>query len=136
MQKITVTAVIDADADTVWACWTTPDHIIKWNHASDDWHCPRVTNDLRVGGKYTARMEARDGSFGFDFDVVYNEVRLGERLAYTMLDGRAAVVDFEDLGDKARVTTTFDAEDQNDPEMQRAGWQSILYNFKKYVEAR
>lgn len=133
-KKITISTTVAAGVDKVWEYWTKPEHITKWNFASDDWQCPRAENDLRAGGKYKARMEAKDGSFGFDFEAVYDEVIDRKKITYTMGDGRQATTDFEDLGGQTRVTTTFDAEGVNDPEMQRAGWQAILDNFKKYAE--
>jgi uncharacterized protein YndB with AHSA1/START domain len=132
--KITVDATISADTNKVWDFWTKPEHITKWNFAIDDWQCPRAENDLRVGGKYFARMEAKDGSFGFDLEAIYNEVVDQKKLTYTMSDGRQAATTFENLDGTTRVTTIFDAESVNDVEMQRAGWQAILNNFKKYVE--
>ncbi len=132
--KITVEATIAAGAEKVWDAWTKPEHITKWNFAADDWHCPKAENDLRVGGKYSARMEAKDESFGFDFEAVYDEVIDQEKITYTMSDGRQATTDFENLGDTTKVTTTFDAENENDIEMQKAGWQAILNSFKNYVE--
>ena len=134
--KITVSSTIDATSDNVWDYYTKPEHITQWNAASDDWQCPRAENDLRPGGKYAARMEAKDGSFGFDFEAVYDEVVPGNRMTYTMGDGRKATTNFEAVEGKTRVTTTFDAEGQNDAEMQRAGWQAILDNFRKYSESR
>lgn len=133
--KITVETTIDADVRKVWECYTKPEHITKWNFAADDWQCPRASNDLKAGGKYAARMEAKDGSFGFDFEAIYDEVVDGKKLSYTMEDGRQAITRFEDLGGKTKVTTSFDAESQNSREMQQQGWQAILNNFKKYVEA-
>lgn len=135
LTKVTIEAIIAADTRKVWDYWTSPEHITKWNFASDDWQCPKAENDLRVGGKYMARMEAKDGSFGFDFEAVYDEVIDQKRITYTMGDGRQATTDFEDLGGATKVTTTFDAEGVHDVEMQRAGWQAILNNFKKYTEA-
>ena len=132
--KIKIEATIAAAPKTVWTYWTKPEHITKWNFASDDWHCPKATNDLKVGGKYSARMEAKDGSFGFDFNVIYDEVIDQKRLSYTMEDGRKVSTDFQDLGNKTKVTTVFDPEKQNSEEMQKNGWQAILNNFKKYVE--
>lgn len=120
--------------EKVWSYWTSADHITKWNFATPDWHCPRATNDLKVGGKYFTRMEAKDGSFAFDFEAIYSEVIPQNRIAYTMPDGRQVVTNFEGRGSGTKVTTTFDAEKQNPEEMQRAGWQSILNNFKKYTE--
>lgn len=132
--KIMVEATIDASPQKVWLCWTKPEHITKWNFASDDWQCPRATNDLRVGGEYSARMEAKDGSFGFDFVATYDEVVDQKKISYTMEDGRQATTEFQSVGDWTKVTTTFDAENQNPAEMQRQGWQSILDNFKSYTE--
>jgi uncharacterized protein YndB with AHSA1/START domain len=134
-KKITIQATISADKSKVWEYWTKPEHITKWNFASDDWECPRAENDLRPGGKYAARMQAKDGSFGFDFEAVYDEVTNQEKITYTMGDGRQATTGFEDQGGQTKVTTTFDAEGVHDAEMQRAGWQAILDNFKRYAEA-
>lgn len=133
--KITIETTISNDLQNVWTYWTAPEHITNWNFASDDWHCPSAENDLRVGGKYSARMEAKDGSFGFDFEAIYDEVIDQKRITYTIADGRQAITDFENLGGKTKVTTTFDAESENPVEMQRDGWQAILNNFKKYAEA-
>jgi uncharacterized protein YndB with AHSA1/START domain len=133
--KITIEAEVFADTKKVWDCYTLPEHITKWNFASEDWHCPKAENDLRVGGKFKSRMEAKDGSFGFDFEGIYDEVIDLKKIAYTMLDDRQAITTFENLDGKTKVTTTFDAESQNSVEMQRMGWQAILNNFKKYVEA-
>jgi uncharacterized protein YndB with AHSA1/START domain len=132
--KIAIEALISADVKKVWDFYTKPEHITKWNFASDDWHCPSASNDMRVGGKYNARMEAKDGSFGFDFEAIYDEVIDQKKIAYTMLDGRQAVTDFEYQNSKTKVATTFDAENENPVELQREGWQAILDNFKKYVE--
>ena len=138
LEKITVQATISADRKKVWNFYTNPDHITKWNFASDDWKCPSARNDLRIGGNYFARMEAKDGSFGFDFEAIYTEITTYERIAYTMGKeagvGRQADVTFNDIGNQTGVVVTFDAESQNPIEMQRDGWQAILNNFKKYVE--
>jgi uncharacterized protein YndB with AHSA1/START domain len=133
--KITIEAEVFADTKKVWDCYTLPEHITKWNFASEDWHCPKAENDLRVGGKFKSRMEAKDGSFGFDFEGIYDEVIDLKKIAYTMLDDRQAITTFENLDGKTKVTTTFDAESQNSVDMQRMGWQAILNNFKKYVES-
>ena len=133
--KVTIEATISATPEKVWEFYTEPEHITNWNFASDDWFCPSAENDLRVGGKYKARMEAKDGSFGFDFEAVYDEIKEHKKLAYTMPDGRMVITDFEDLGSSTKVTTVFDAETQNDVDFQKAGWQAILNNFKKYAEA-
>ncbi|MCB0639836.1 MAG: SRPBCC family protein [Lewinella sp.] len=132
--KITIAATVAAPVAKVWDCWTQPEHITQWNFASPDWHCPSVHNDLRPGGKYGARMEARDGSMGFDFEAVYDEVIPHQTITYTMGDGRQATTTFTAVDGQTTVTTVFDAEDQNPAEMQKAGWQAILNNFKGYVE--
>lgn len=132
--KITIDTMISADVRKVWDCFTSSQHIVNWNFASDDWHCPRAENDLRVGGKLNSRMEAKDSSFGFDFEAIYDEVNDYSKIAYTMPDGRQATNNFENLGDNTKVTIIFDAENENSVDMQRAGWQAILNNFKKYVE--
>ena len=133
--QITVENTVAAPVEKVWQYWTTPDHITKWNYASDDWHSPLAENDLRVGGKFSARMEAKDGSMGFDFAGVYDEVKPHQRIAYTMGDGRRVTVDFTSNGNETKVSETFDAEDTHSMEMQRGGWQAILDNFKNYVES-
>ncbi len=132
---ITVETVVRAPVELVWKIWTEPEHIMQWNAASSDWHTPRATNDLREGGKFTARMEARDGSMGFDFDGTYTEVIPHEKIAYTMGDGRTVSVVFTPLMSDTLVTETFDPEEQNSAERQRQGWQAILDNFKKHAEA-
>lgn len=133
--KINIETLISADVQKVWDYYSAPEHITKWNFASDDWHCPSAENDLRVGGKFKSRMEAKDGSFGFDFEGVYDEVVNQKKIAYTMPDGRQVTTDFESDGGRTKVTTTFDAENENPIEMQKTGWQTILDNFKKYVES-
>ncbi|MFZ5554401.1 MAG: SRPBCC family protein [Bacteroidota bacterium] len=132
--QITVEALVAADAQKVWNYWTKPEHIIRWNFAIDTWHCPSAENDLRTGGKYKARMEAKDGSFGFDFEAIYDEIADKKKIAYTMEDGRKAITHFENENGKIKVTTTFDAENTNPVDMQQQGWQAILNNFKKYTE--
>ena len=133
--KITISALVNAPINKVWDNWTKPEHITKWNFAIDTWQCPTASNDLQVGGKYIARMEAKDGSFGFDFEAIYNTVIDKQELTYTMTDGRKATTIFVDNGRETSVTTTIDAESENPVEMQQQGWQSILDNFKKYVES-
>lgn len=132
--KITVETLVSAPVDTVWSCWTEPDHITQWNFASDDWCCPTVIQNLTVGGLYTARMEAKDGSFGFDFQAVYSEVDQNKALTLKMGDGRTARTTFASFDAGTRVMTVFDAEAQNSIEMQKGGWQAILDNFRKYAE--
>lgn len=132
--KIQVQANVAADKQKAWDFYTKPEHIVKWNFASDDWQCPRATNDMRVGGKYSARMEAKDGSFGFDFEAVYDEIVPGEKFQYTMPDGRLVNVEFEKNGNSTNVKVLFDAESVNSLELQKGGWQTILDNYKKYAE--
>lgn len=131
---ITIEVIVGAPIETVWACFTEPEAIKVWNAASDDWHTTRAENDLRKGGRFTSRMEAKDGSTGFDFTGVYDEVVECERIAYAMDDGRKVVVRFVRDGGAVRVIESFDPEYENPLEMQRAGWQAILDNFKQYVE--
>lgn len=132
--KITVENTVNAPVAKVWEFWSAPEHIIKWCTASDDWHTPRAENDLRTGGKFLSRMEAKDGSMGFDFGGVYDMVKTHELIEYTMDDGRKVIITFTANGDSTKVVETFDAEGTNPIEMQRAGWQAIMDNFKKYTE--
>ncbi len=134
--KITVETTVKAPIENVWKTWTMPSDITKWNNASDDWHTPSVENDLRVGGKFLSRMEAKDGSFGFDFWGIYDKVKPNELIEYTMGDERKVKVVFSAKGDETKVTETFETENENPVEMQRKGWQSILDNFKKYTESK
>jgi uncharacterized protein YndB with AHSA1/START domain len=131
---ITVEVSVKAPIEKVWECWTKPEHITQWNAASDDWHTPRAENDLRTGGKFSSRMEAKDGSFGFDFGGTYDEVKEHELIAYTLGDGRQVRITFAPLGNVTLVKEDFEAESENSREMQQGGWQSILDNFKKYAE--
>ncbi|WNR44074.1 SRPBCC family protein [Paenibacillus roseipurpureus] len=133
--RVTVEATVQAPVDRVWAYWTEPAHITKWNQASEDWHAPFAENDLQVGGKFITRMEAKDGSFGFDFGGVYDEVKHHEVIAYTIGDGRKVNITFHSEGNATKIVETFDAETMNPVEMQQAGWQAILDNFKKYAES-
>jgi uncharacterized protein YndB with AHSA1/START domain len=133
--SITVETIVKAPVEKVWKYWGSPEHITKWNSASEDWHTPRAENDLRTGGKFFSRMEAKDGSFGFDFGGIYDEVKTNELISYTMGDGRKVKVSFTANGNETKVTETFDAESTNSVEMQRGGWQAILDNFKKYTES-
>lgn len=132
--KIQIEALILSSIEKVWDYWTSAKHITKWNYAIPEWHCPQATNDLKVGGKYFARMEAKDGSFGFDFEAIYDEVIPQNKIVYTMPDGRKVTTVFKVVGKDTQVKTVFDAEKQNPEEMQRGGWQAILNNFKKYSE--
>jgi uncharacterized protein YndB with AHSA1/START domain len=131
---ITVEAIVNSTMDKVWDMWTNPEHVTKWCFASDDWHAPSSTADLKVGGKLNTRMEAKDGSFGFDFWGTYDEIKQNEKLAITMGDERKWNIYFSKVDGGVKVVENFEAEDQNPIEMQRGGWQMILNNFKKYVE--
>ena len=132
---ITVESTINAPVEKVWEIWTKPEHITKWNNASDDWHTPRAENDLQVGGSFVSRMEAKDGSMGFDFGGVYDAVRKNEYIEYTIGDGRKVKVTFNGQGNKTKVVESFEAENINSLEMQQGGWQAILDSFKKYTES-
>jgi uncharacterized protein YndB with AHSA1/START domain len=134
--KITVEVLVNAPVDVVWTSWTTPEHIVHWNNASDDWHTPRAQNDLKEGGTFVYRMEARDGSFGFDFGGSYDKVRIGESIAYTIGDGRKVEISFTSNGNETKVVESFEAESINSIEQQHAGWQAILNNFKNYTESK
>ncbi|HZG80847.1 MAG TPA: SRPBCC family protein [Brevibacillus sp.] len=132
---ITVETVVHSPVEKVWEYWTDPEHIKQWNNASDDWHTPYAENDLQVGGKFVSRMEAKDGSFGFEFSGVYDEVSMNESIAYTMGDGRKVKILFLRQENDTRIIESFDAEETHTIEMQQAGWQAILDNFKKYAES-
>lgn len=132
---ITIQTQIHAPIVKVWENWTEPRHITQWNNASDDWHTPYAANDLRVGGSFSSRMEAKNGSMGFDFGGIYDDVRVHERITYTLGDGRKVDILFAQEGDQVKVTETFETENTHPIEMQRMGWQSILDNFKKYTES-
>lgn len=133
-KRITVEAIIYVPIAKVWKCWTEPKHIIKWNNASDDWHTPTAENDFRVGGKFSSRMEAKDGSVGFDFWGIYSRIDPLKFIGYTLGDERKVEISFLTEGNKTRIIETFDPEDINSIELQQKGWQAILNNFKKYTE--
>jgi len=131
---ITVDTLVTAPLNRVWLSWTKPEEIQRWNFATDDWRCPTVESDLKIGGHYKARMEAKDGSFGFDFAAVFEEIEPHQSITMVMDDGRRTHTTFVEMGNGTQVTTTFDAEMSNPIEMQRDGWQAILNNFKRHVE--
>ena len=133
-QPITVQATVNAPAEKVWTLWNEPAHITKWAAASDDWHTTRAENDIRTGGTFLSRMEAKDGSFGFDFGGTYDDVRPNEYIAYTMGDGRKVSVTFTPEGGSTNIVETFEPESENPREMQQGGWQAILDSFKQYAE--
>lgn len=132
---ITVSAEINAPLAKAWEAWTTPEHLMEWNQASDDWHCPAATMDVRTGGKFSSTMAAKDGSFSFDFGGDYNEVKENEYIHATLGDGRMWKTYFKAEGDKTFVTERFEAEGMNTLELQHGGWQAILNSFKKYTES-
>lgn len=134
--KITVKTTVKAAVEEVWKRYTTPSDIENWNAASTDWYCPKASNDLRTGGKFSSTMAARDGSFSFDFEGTYDEVIENQRIAYTMADGRQATTTFKSKGKNTEITTVFDAENMHSHEMQRGGWQAILENFRNWTESR
>jgi uncharacterized protein YndB with AHSA1/START domain len=133
--RITVEATANVPVAKVWKAWNTPEDIIQWNTPDSSWHTPSSENNLTVGGKFKHRMEAKDGSSGFDFEGIYDEVELHEEIAYTLGDERKVITLFAEQDGKTTIATTFDAETENDPEFQKKGWQAILNNFVKYVES-
>ncbi len=132
--KIAVETEAKATPEQCWAAAVTPAAIMQWNAASPDWHCPSAEVDLRVGGRMTSRMEAKDGSTGFDFEATYTVIDAPHRLEYKLDDGRMVELVLEGTADGTHIKQTFDAETENDAEMQRRGWQAIADNFARYVE--
>jgi uncharacterized protein YndB with AHSA1/START domain len=137
-EKITlqVRVIIRAPIGKIWKYWTTPEDIVQWNHASEDWHTVRAENDLREGGQFSSRMEAKDGSMGFDFAGVYDYINVHKQINYTLDDGRKVKVLFSRIDTDTEVVEFFEAEDSNPLKMQQDGWQSILNNFKIYAETQ
>jgi uncharacterized protein YndB with AHSA1/START domain len=133
---ITVQTKIGAPIEEVWECWTKPEHITEWNFASDQWHCPHAINDLKPGGTFMWRMEAKDGSMGFDFTGTYLQIEKEKFISYKMSDGRRVDIMFGKIGEFVKLSESFEAEGTNSDEQQRAGWQVILGNFKNYVESK
>ncbi|NJN27335.1 MAG: polyketide cyclase [Cyclobacteriaceae bacterium] len=131
---ITVETTLNAPIEKIWECWTLPRHIIKWNQASPEWHTTKAENNLKTGGKFISRMEAKDGSMAFDFEGIYDLVLDKKLIEYTMPDGRKVKVAFNEQFNKVHISETFQPESTNSLELQRAGWQAILDNFKNYVE--
>jgi len=132
---VTIESTVNAPIDKIWLYWSLPQHITKWATASEEWHTPRAENDLRTGGSFNSRMEAKDGSMGFDFGGVYDAVEKNKHIAYTMGDGRKVDIKFNTEGNSTHIIQKFEAEEMNPVEMQRGGWQAILNNFKAYTEA-
>jgi len=131
---ITVSATIKAPIEKVWQCWTGAEHITIWNQASPDWHTPKASNDLRVGGKFSSTMAAKDGSMSFDFEGIYDKITPNQLIEYTIADGRKVSIQFNSNKNETSVIETFEAEGTNSLELQQAGWQAIMDSFKQYVE--
>jgi uncharacterized protein YndB with AHSA1/START domain len=131
---ISVQTTIDLPVEIAWELWVGPEHVMNWNNASDDWHTPKAANDLRQGGKFNYRMEARDGSMGFDFEGTYDIVIPNDKIEYTIADGRKVIIEFAKQENKTHILETFEAESFHTKELQQQGWQAILDNFKKYAE--
>ena len=132
---ITVSVNVESSVSKVWKYWTSPEHIVQWNNASDDWHTPHAENDLRAGGKFSWRMEAKDGSMGFDFSGVFDEINVLQLIRYTLDDNRKVTISFVGSGNSTKIVETFEAETENSIELQQYGWQCILDNFKKHAES-
>ncbi len=134
LDKITIQAEVAVEKSKLWDYYTLPEHIINWNFADPSWHCPRASNNMIIGGEYNARMEAKDGSFGFDFIAYYSEINPGENFIYEFA-GRVVSVSFSEIeSEKTLITIIFDPETENPIDLQRNGWQMILNNFKYYAE--
>ena len=136
MEKITVSALVKTPIETAWNTWINPTDIVQWNTASDDWHTTKAENDVRVGGTFSYRMEAKDGSMGFDFAGVYENIIPHKHITYSLGDNRKVTIDFLAENNHTKVIETFDAEQTNSLELQRCGWQAILDNFKKIAESK
>lgn len=134
MEKITVGTTVNAPIEKVWDIWTNPKYIINWSTPSEDWHTTFAENDLKVGGQFKSTMAAKDGSMSFDFEGVYTSVEHHEKIEYRIADGREVTILFDDLGDRVKITESFDPENVNPLEMQKGGWQAIMDSFKNYTE--
>lgn len=132
--KITVETTINAPLKKVWECWTKPEHVMHWNHASDDWYCPKAENNLTQNGLFSYTMASKDGKMSFDFEGIFSLIKEPETIHYLLGDGRTVQISFTEINVQVNVVETFEAEQMNSVELQQAGWQSILNNFKKYVE--
>lgn len=131
---IKISAIIQADIKHVWESWNNPDSVKQWNTAMPSWHCPKAENDFTIGGKFSYTMAAKDGSFSFDFEGEYTNIIPHQQIAYTMADGRKVEIYFKSVPEGVEINERFEPENMNSLEMQKEGWQSILNNFKKYVE--
>ncbi len=131
---ITVQTTVNASLEKAWQFWTQPEHVMQWNNASDDWHCPKASNDLKVGGKFNYTMAAKDGSMSFDFEGEYTKVEDSSLIEYHIIDGRKVIVQFQKTAEGTQITESFDPENIHPEEFQQQGWQAILNNFKMYTE--
>lgn len=134
--KVSIETSINSSIESVWSAWITPEDIINWNFASEDWACPKAELDFKEGGKFNYRMEAKDGSMGFDFEGTFTQIKEFDRIEYALDDDRQVTITFSNTPEGIKVVETFDAEDENSAELQKQGWQSILKNFKKHVESK
>lgn len=134
-QTITISTTVNVAVETAWEKWTNPADVVQWNFASPDWHSPAATNDLQVGGKFCYRMEAKDGSIGFDFEGIYTEIVQNQKIVYKLGDDRLVYITFENVEGKTVVSETFEIENENAAELQRQGWQAILNNYKAHAES-
>ena len=132
--KIKIQTVVNAPIEKVWEYWTLPEHITQWNNASDDWHTPQATNDFKIGGKFLYRMESKDGSMGFEFSGIYDNIKINNHIEYTLEDNRKVKIDFTTMTNQIKIIEIFEAETTNSLELQHNGWQAILDNFKRYTE--
>ncbi len=133
---ITIETLIHQPLDKVWLAYNNPEDIVKWNFASEDWHCPKATNDLQVGGKLNSTMAAKDGSFQFEFEAKYDEIIPNKFIRYYIADGRKVEINFHEENNLTKIKIEFEPEAQNPEEMQRQGWLVILNNFKHYIETK
>jgi uncharacterized protein YndB with AHSA1/START domain len=133
---IVVETLVNKNIQTIWECWTMPEHIVNWNFASEDWHAPAAKNDFKVGGKFTYTMAAKDGSMSFDFVGIYHEIIPLKKIRYRLSDDRWVEIYFEEMADGVRIVEHFEPETENPHELQQVGWQAILNNFKRYVESK
>lgn len=131
---ITVKTTVTTSIEKTWDFWTKPEHITKWNNASDDWHCPKALNDLKIGGKFNFTMAAKDNSMSFDFEGIYTNIFEFKLIEYEIVDGRKVKISFEETQNGIEIIESFEPETMNPEELQRQGWQSIIDNFKKYAE--
>ncbi|PRX54250.1 SRPBCC family protein [Flagellimonas meridianipacifica] len=135
MKKITVETKVKGSIDKIWEFWTKAEHIVNWNFAIPEWHCPQAENNLEVGKSFRFRMEARDGSMGFDYEGTYTQIEPKTTIEYALGDERKVSIDFKKMGNAVSIVETFEVEDTNTLEQQQQGWQAILDNFKSYVES-